>query len=76
MLTDTFENFGGIFFEEVKFNPRILYLYLNTWGAWLKYTKTDLENIQETDSLLISLDIIRCGLSGCLGKRSVVSAND
>ena len=77
LLADIFEIFIASFCREDKIN-RLYFVSVPgyTRDAGVKYTKIELEFMQEADLLLIFENAIRGGKSGCIGKRYVVSVND
>ena len=77
MLAHVSETIIEICFTEDRLKP-LCFVSLDgySWDAILKYTKTELENIQEADSVLVFGIIVRSRKSGFMEKRFLVSVDD
>ena len=77
LLADNFENIFENCQEAIKTNPLyFVSLDEHSWDAGMKYTNTELGDIQEADLFLIFEKVTRRRISDCMGKRYVVSVND
>ena len=77
LLADIFENFIKVSISEFGINP-LYHISLpgTTWANGLRYTRTELELINNVDLFQMFESGIRGGLSGIFGDRYIESDND
>ena len=74
LLTCVFENFIKVSFKEFEINPLFcVSLPVYTWQCGLKYTRINLQTLQDKDMMLLLEIIIRGSISSVMGDRYIQS---